>query len=114
MKTSSSLLKIGAVIATVGILIAVGRTMSNEIAPVHDAVELRKAIDLHKAALLELFPTLQGMATDAEQGGVGLTVRSESGIMNEAAMKEEAEALLGVPVKVRLLPVELRRQSPIQ
>ncbi|HAX10280.1 MAG TPA: hypothetical protein DCX68_09575, partial [Marinobacter hydrocarbonoclasticus] len=72
MKTSSSLLKIGAVIATVGILIAVGRTMSNEIAPVHDAVELRKAIDLHKAALLELFPTLQGMATDAEQGGVVL------------------------------------------
>ncbi|ARB47013.1 MULTISPECIES: hypothetical protein [Gammaproteobacteria] len=115
MKKSVSLLAACGVVAASVVLIAVwGGSMSDEVSPVYDAAELRKAIDFHEEELRQLFPTLQGIGTDAEQGSVVLTIRSETGIMGENAMKDEAEALLGVPVRLRLLPVELRRRSPAQ
>lgn len=84
---------------------------SHSSTPEHTQQELRAAIDQHRGQLLELFPTLQGMGTSPDSEAVVLTIYGTE--LSEAEANEQAQSasnLLGVPVRLMVIPTPLTRQ----
>lgn len=82
--------------------------------PAPTQAELRKTINDHMAELKAMFPTLQGVGTLPAGGGVALTIFAENSTPEEEATQAQAaKALLGVPVRLLVVPVTLRRVGAI-
>jgi hypothetical protein len=73
--------------------------------------ELRNALDAHMSELRTMFPTLQGVGTSPTSGEIVLTIYSESSSPEtEEEQTKAAEALLGAPVRLLVIPAKLMRQ----
>lgn len=98
----------------VGLLLAAALSVpaiaSEAASPLVTQAELRSAIDSHLDELKEMFPTLQGVGTNPAGSEVVLTILSESSTPEgKAEQTEAAKALLGVPVRLMVVPVKLTR-----
>ncbi len=71
----------------------------------------RQALQAHAGALRALFPGLQGTRVDQATGAAVLDVLAPTPARaGVSALRPDAEALLGVPVRIEFLDAPLRQQ----
>ena len=85
---------------------------SNKIPTAILAMDLRSSIDGNIVELKKMFPNLQGAGTSPRSSEVLLTIFKQHSTPETEQEDADAEAkLLGVPVRITVIPAKLERQS---